>query len=52
MILADGVAFKVGPTKDGAKNSVAAQGQTIQLPAGYSRVYILASSSSGDHFMR
>ncbi len=40
-----GVAFSLGSTKDGAKNAVAARGQTIALPAGYDRVYVLAAAT-------
>jgi len=40
----DNVHFNLGPTEDGAKNAVAAAGQTIQLPAGYSKVYVLAAA--------
>ncbi len=43
-----GIGFKLGSTKNGAKNAVAANGQKIALPAGYSKVYLLASSSEGD----
>jgi len=47
-IVADGIGFQVGPTTDGAKNAVTCHGQTIALPAGYGRVYLLAASSKGD----
>jgi alpha-mannosidase len=43
-ITADGVAFDLGPTADGAKNAIACHGQKITLPAGYGRVYLLAAS--------
>jgi len=39
----DNVGFKLGATEDGAKNALVAHGQTIDLPAGYSRVYLLAA---------
>ncbi|MBX3120464.1 MAG: chitobiase/beta-hexosaminidase C-terminal domain-containing protein [Fimbriimonadaceae bacterium] len=42
-----GVQFKLGSGKDGMKNAVVAKGQKIALPAGYSRVYLLAASSEG-----
>ena len=45
---ADGIVFKIGPTADGAKNALSCRGQTIALPAGQSRVYLLAASSDGD----
>jgi alpha-mannosidase len=42
------VEFHLGSTEPGAKNAVVARGQTIPLPAGYDRLYLLAASSSGD----
>jgi len=47
-VSSDGVVFKIGPTADGAKNALSCRGQTIALPAGQSRVYLLAASSAGD----
>lgn len=44
----DGIGFKFGSTRDGAKNAVSARGQKIALPAGYDRVYLLAASANGD----
>ncbi|CAN5702058.1 hypothetical protein BH11ARM2_BH11ARM2_06680 [soil metagenome] len=41
----DGVRFKMGPTVDGAKNAVVARGQTISLPKGSNRVYLLAAAT-------
>ena len=41
----DGVTFKLGPTGDGAKNAVTCHGQTVALPAGAQRVYILATAT-------
>jgi alpha-mannosidase len=43
-----GVDFKLGPTDDGAKNALVAKGQTIAIPSGFSKVYVLAASSDGD----
>lgn len=40
-----GINFKLGPTTDGAKNALAAKGQSIAIPAGYDRVYVLASAT-------
>ena len=40
-----GVEFKLGSTVDGAKNALAAKGQTIAIPAGYDRVYVLAAAT-------
>ncbi len=47
-VSSDGITFQIGPTADGAKNALSCRGQTISLPAGQSRVYLLAASSDGD----
>jgi alpha-mannosidase len=48
-IVSDGVNFEFGPTADGAKNVVIAQGQKLAIPAGKDRtLYLLASSVAGD----
>nr|MDQ2687559.1 chitobiase/beta-hexosaminidase C-terminal domain-containing protein [Armatimonadota bacterium] len=44
-ITTDGVTFQMGPTTDGAKNAVACHGQTITLPTGYTRAYLLAAAT-------
>ena len=45
----DGVTFKLGPTTDGGKNALVANGQTIPLPPGINRkVYVLAAAAGGD----
>jgi alpha-mannosidase len=44
----NGVDFKLGATTDGAKNAVVAKGQTIRIPPGYTRVYLLAAAADGD----
>jgi alpha-mannosidase len=44
----DGVTFTLAPGGAGQKNAVAARGQTISLPAGYTRAYVLAASANGD----
>jgi alpha-mannosidase len=41
----DGITFNFGPTADGAKNAVTCQGQSITLPAGYHKVYLLAAAT-------
>lgn len=41
----DDVQFSFGPKTDGAKNAVTARGQTLDLPAGYDHVYLLAAAS-------
>jgi len=51
-LVVDGIEFKFGPMTDGAKNAVVAKGQTIALPAGYRRVYVLAASSGGDTYAK
>jgi alpha-mannosidase len=45
-IMRDGVAFQLGPTNNGAYNSVACQGQTIPLSGGYNQLHFLAASAS------
>ena len=45
VITADDVQFKLGPKADGMNNAVACAGQTIKIPAGYNKLYILAASS-------
>ncbi len=44
----DNVAFKLGPTSPGSKNAVTSKGQSISIPSGYGKVYLLVSSSDGD----
>ena len=44
-ITTNGITFKLGSTADGAKNALAAKGQTLQIPAGYDRVYVLAAAT-------
>ena len=42
----EGVNFLLGPKLDGAKNALTARGQTIALPAGHNRVYLLAAADN------
>ena len=42
----DDISFTIGSKADHAKNAVAAAGQKIALPAGTSKVYILAAADS------
>lgn len=42
----DGVTYKFGSTADGAKNALEAKGQTITLPKGYDRVYLLTAATA------
>jgi len=49
----NGVEFHLAPSKTGSPDAIAANGQTIALPAGrYNRVYILAASADGDQDAR
>ncbi|MFV0590369.1 MAG: alpha-mannosidase [Draconibacterium sp.] len=41
----EGVKFKMGSTKDGANNVLACNGQEIQIPAGYTRLFVLAAAT-------
>ncbi|AYD48940.1 alpha-mannosidase [Arachidicoccus soli] len=46
-ITSEDIHFKMGSTLDGAKNAVAAKGQTIRLPKGkYNRIYLLAAANN------
>ncbi len=47
-LTSEGILFKLGPTADGQRNALSCRGQTVPLPAGSKRVYVLASSSHGD----
>ena len=47
-IVRDGITFMLGPTNNGANNVIACQGQTLALPAGYDRLYLLAAAASND----
>jgi alpha-mannosidase len=40
----EGIHFVLGPTGDGQKNAMICHGQTISLPGGFDRVYILAAA--------
>jgi len=45
-IVSEDISFKMGNTSDGAKNSIAADGQKINLPAGkFNKLYILAAAT-------
>jgi alpha-mannosidase len=51
-ILADnvqvgGVVYRLGSRVDGKKNALIANGQVVNLPVGYTRVYLLAASAGG-----
>ena len=47
-VVSEGVTFHLGDAADGQRNAVACHGQTVTLPAGSRRVYVLAASSDGD----
>jgi alpha-mannosidase len=44
----NGVAFHLAPGGAGKPNAVVAKGQTLQLPGGFNKVYVLAASGDGD----
>jgi alpha-mannosidase len=49
MLTVDGVSFRFGPVRPGARNILAADGQRLALPAGGgARIHILASALGGD----
>ena len=43
-----GITFSLPQAREGVPNAVTARGQTIKLPAGYTRAYLLAASADGD----
>ena len=45
-IVADGIKFKVGSITDKTNNVVKCAGNTIDIPTGYKKLYILAASSN------
>ncbi|CAN5699788.1 glycoside hydrolase family 38 C-terminal domain-containing protein [soil metagenome] len=47
-IVSEGIEFATGPSKDGQNNAPTGRGQTIALPDGFNRVYILAAAIDGD----
>ncbi|MBC8108451.1 MAG: chitobiase/beta-hexosaminidase C-terminal domain-containing protein, partial [Anaerolineae bacterium] len=47
-IISEGIEFSTGSKADGQNNAVICKGQTIQLPGGFNRVYLLASAIDGD----
>ncbi len=47
-IVFNDVKLRLAPAKTGAANAVVAKGQTIDLPAGYNKVYLVAASAGGD----
>ncbi|HET6644743.1 MAG TPA: glycoside hydrolase family 38 C-terminal domain-containing protein [Fimbriimonadales bacterium] len=44
-----GVKFNLGPSSAGANNAMRMNGQTIALPKGYSRIYLLAASTQDEN---
>jgi alpha-mannosidase len=47
-LTAEGINFTLGSTENGASNALVCQGQSISIPAGFNRVYFLASALDGD----
>ncbi len=47
-ITSEGIKFKLGPIEDGKNNALVCRAQTIQLPPGTDRVYMLAAAVDGD----
>lgn len=45
VVTADGISFVMGNRSDGQKNAVRCSGQTIDLPAGGRKLYLLAAST-------
>jgi alpha-mannosidase len=43
-VVSEGITFHLGDAADGQKNALACQGQTVPLPAGARRVYLLAAA--------
>lgn len=48
VITSGGVSFKTGPKENGKNNAVSCEGQTIKIPQGSNKLYILAASVNGD----
>ncbi len=44
----NGVTFNLAPAGTGKPDAIVAEGQKIELPAGFNKVWILAASSAGD----
>lgn len=47
VISVGGIEYRLGSFTHGAKNALRAEGQTLNLPSGYSRVHLLAASIDG-----
>ncbi len=48
-IISEGIVFSLGSKKDGDKNALSCNGQSIFLPAGkFNRIYFLAASTEND----
>lgn len=47
-IVSGGIEFRIGSTADEQKNALVCKGQTVRLPDGFDRVYLLASAIDGD----
>ncbi len=47
-VVSEGITFQMGSKADGQKNAMVCRGQRLALPAGSTRVYVLASAVKGD----
>ena len=47
-IESEGVNFTLGSTADGKKNALICRGQTLKIPAGSDKIYLLAAAVDGD----
>jgi len=45
----NGIHFSLAPANEAKPNAATALGQTLDLPAGYNTVYVLAAAVDGDH---
>jgi alpha-mannosidase len=46
-VISEGIEFRLGSNADVAMNALVCRGQTLELPAGYERVYLLAAAVNG-----
>ncbi len=48
-IVSEGIRFKMGSTDDGVSNVLACQGQEIDIPEGYTQLFVLAAATEDTH---
>lgn len=48
-IVSEGISFRMGSREDGASNILACLGQEIDIPEGYSKLYVLAAATEDTH---